>query len=175
MGVGAGIKDGIKYAIDNHFDIVVIMAGNGKDDPKEIPNLVKPLVEQGADYVQGSRFLKGGAHEQNPLFRIIAIKMYSFLWSVLMGVRITDITNGFRAYRTSIFANKDIDIWQEWLGTYELEYYLHYKAIKCGYKVTEVPVSKNYPSKKNYTKIKPFLDWWKIVKPLLYLTLRIKK
>jgi len=175
MGVGEGIKDGIKLAIEKGYDIIVIMAGNGKDDPAEIPNLIKPIVTENYDYIQGSRFLPGGSYDNNPLFRRIAIRSFSLVWSVIMGIKITDITNGFRAYKTAIFANKEINIWQDWLGTYELEYYLHYNVIKHRYKVGEVPVSKNYPSKTNYTKIKPFLDWWKIIKPLVYLTLGIKK
>jgi hypothetical protein len=125
--------------------------------------------------VQGSGFLDGGSYKNNPLFRIIAIKSFSVIWSILMGTKITDITNGFRAYKVGLFADKNINIWQDWLGTYELEYYIHYKVIKCGYRMAEVPVSKNYPSTRNYSKIKPFLDWWKIIKPLIYLTLRIKK
>lgn len=175
MGVGEGIKDGIRYAINNGYDIAIILAGNGKDNPAEISELVKPIVDDNYDYVQGSRFLNGGEYRNTPLFRIVAIKLFSFIWSSVMGIKITDITNGFRAYRTNIFSNENINIWQEWLGTYELEYYLHYKVIKCGYKICEVSVSKNYPSKKNYTKIKPFLDWWRIIKPLVYLTLGIKK
>lgn len=175
MGVGEGIKDGIKYALENDYDLVVIMAANGKDDPQEIPQLIKPILDDECDYVQGSRFLKNGKHINTPLSRVVAIKAYSLIWSIVMGEKITDITNGFRAYKTSIFQNKEINIWQEWLGTYELEYYLHYKVIKCDYRVKEVPVSKIYPASGKYTKIRAFLDWWRIIKPFIYLTLGIKK
>lgn len=175
MGVGEGIKDGIKYAIEQNYDIVVIMAANGKDNPQEIPELVKPIINDNFDYVQGSRFLSGGSHKNTPVARIIAIKLFSIIWSLIMGIKITDITNGFRAYKISIFKDNKFNIWQDWLGTYELEYYLHYNVIKYRYKICEVSVSKNYPSKINYTKIKPFIDWWRIIKPLIYLTLKIKK
>lgn len=175
MGVGEGIRNGIKYALENGYDVVVVMAANGKDDPQEIPHLVKPIMEDGFDYVQGSRFLTGGKQVNTPLSRVFAIKAYSVLWSLVMGIKITDVTNGFRAYKTSIFKNKEINIWQEWLGTYELEYYLHYKVIKYGYRVKEVPVSKIYPETGKYTKIRAVLDWWRIIKPFIYLTLKIKK
>jgi len=39
----------------------------------------------------------------------------------------------------------------------------------------EVPVNKIYPQKGKYTKIRVLVDWWKIIKPLIYLSLRIKK
>jgi len=129
-GVGASIRDGIDYALKNGFEIVVIMAGNGKDDPREIPELVKPIIEEDYDYVQGSRFLSKSNHrwKNTPLFRIISIKLYSVVWRILLRKKLTDVTNGFRAYKTKIF--EKINIWQKWLDTYELEYYIHYQVIK---------------------------------------------
>jgi dolichol-phosphate mannosyltransferase len=85
------------------------------------------------------------------------------------------VTNGFRAYKVSLFDDPKINIWQAWLSTYELEYYIHFWVLRLKYKFAEVPVSKIYPSKKKYSKIRPFLDWWPIIKPLFYLLLRIRK
>ena len=174
-GVGASIRDGIDYALKKGYEIVVVMAGNGKDDPQEIPQVIKPIIEEGYDYVQGSRFLSKSKRcwENTPLLRIISIKLYSLIWTILLGKKLTDVTNGFRAYKTKIF--EKINIWQEWLDTYELEYYIHYRVIKLGYKMKEVPVKKVYPQKGKYTKIRVFIDWWKIIKPILYLSLGIKK
>lgn len=174
LGVGAAIRSGIKYAIANKFDIIVVMAGNGKDNPREIPKLTSPIIDEGYDYVQGSRFLEGGRWDNLPLSRFVAIKIYSLIWTYLLGVKITDVSNGFRAYRTSIFSDPRINIWQDWLSRYELEFYLHYKVITLGYKFKEVPVSKIYPASGKYTKIRPFVDWWSLVKPLIYLKLGIK-
>ena len=54
--------------------------------------------------------------------------------------------------------------------------YVFYKAIKLGYKVCEVPVTNIYPPKHlGYTKMKPITGWWSILRPLLYLALKIKK
>ncbi|MBN2294120.1 MAG: hypothetical protein JXM70_16960, partial [Pirellulales bacterium] len=60
---------------------------------------------------------------------------------------------------------------------YEYEYYVHWKAYMLGYKVTEVPVRKAYPHQKgvSYTKIKAFSGWWHMLRPFLFLALRIKK
>jgi len=175
QGVGSCIRDGIDYARKNGFDLVVVMAGNGKDDPREIPILLKPIIEEDYDYIQGSRYLEGGQAGNLPLARKLGIKAFTFLWSILLRRRLTDVTNGFRAYKVSLFDDPKINIWQEWLSTYELEYYIHFWVLKLKYKFGEVPVSKIYPSKKKYSKIRPFLDWWPIVKPLFYLLLRIRK
>jgi dolichol-phosphate mannosyltransferase len=177
LGIGAAIKSGIRYAIEQKYDIFVVMSGNGKDNPQEIPKLLKGILEDGYDYIQGSRFLTGGSWNNLPRQRYYMIKLYTSLFNTLTKFKGTDITNGFRAYRLSILNDKRINIWQDWLDRYELEYYLHWKVIKLGYKIKEVPVSKNYPDGlvKNYSKIRPIIDWWKIIRPLLYLTLKIKQ
>lgn len=176
-GIGACIKQCVKYAQANGYDILVVMAGNNKDDPAEIPRLLEPIVSGRADYVQGSRFLPGGSSPHLPLFRHVAIKLLSGLFRVYSWRKCTDLTNGFRAYRISLFDDPRINIWQDWLDDYEYEYYVHFKAYTLGYKVTEVPVTKAYPAQKGvaYTKIKPFSGWWRMLRPFVFLALRIKK
>ena len=173
-GIGAGIRTGIKYALENNFDIIVVCAGNNKDNPQEIERLLKPIVEEGYDYIQGSRYLKGGKWGNMPLYRVVGSQVFSLFFSLLVGKKFTDITNGFRAYTVSFIRSKDMDIDQEWLDGYELEYYLHYKAITEGFKIKEVPVTKIYPTKKT-SKIRPFIDWLHIVKPVILLKLGLKK
>src|SRR6266446_874459 len=56
-GIGFAIKEGYRHALSLGFDLIVVMAGNGKDDPREIPRLTEPITQNGFDYVQGSRFL----------------------------------------------------------------------------------------------------------------------
>ncbi len=177
QGVGAAIKTGIRYALDNNYYAIAILAGNNKDDPREIQRVFKPIIEDGYDYVQGSRFLKGGRWDNLPIGRYIMVKLHAFIFFILTGFRGTDALNGFRAYKLSIFSDGRINIWQDWLDRYELETYLHYKVLKLNYKVKEVPVSKIYPKEKGvkYTHIRPFIDWWKIARPLVFLILGIKK
>lgn len=175
-GVGHAIREGIEYALDKRYEVAVIMAGNNKDDPAEIPRLLWPIVKEGYDYVQGSRFLPGGKRVKNPFLRGIFSRLYPFFWTLCTDVRCTDVTNGFRAYRLSILLDDRINIWQQWLDGYQLEYYIHYKALTLGYKTKEVPVSKVYPHrhKGGYSKISPFRDWWKIVEPFVYLELGVR-
>jgi dolichol-phosphate mannosyltransferase len=176
-GVGYAIRRGIEYALGNGYDVVVVMAGNNKDDPREIPRLLTPILKEDYDYVQGSRFLPGGRRVKNPFLRGVFSRLFPFFWTLLTNVRCTDVTNGFRAYKLKIFSDKRIDIWQGWLDSYELEYYIHFKVLALGYKMKEVPVSKIYPyrHKGGYSNISPFRDWWKIVGPLVYLRLGVKK
>ncbi len=176
-GVGAAIRTAIRYACKNGYDVLVIMAGNDKDNPDEIPSVIKPILEDGYDFVQGSRYKGGvGTGGDMPFYRKVATRMHPLLMSFFTGVAVTDSTNGFRAFRLSIVSDARIDLDQPWLNAYELEPYLMFKAIKLGYKFTEVFVTKIYPPRKlGYTKMKPLVGWWSILKPVLYLGLGIKR
>jgi dolichol-phosphate mannosyltransferase len=175
-GVGAAIRSAIRYARQNGFDVIVILAGNDKDRPAEIPRLLD-VVNDGYDFVQGSRHLPGGQFGNMPFYRQLATRIvHPWLFSIIAQRRITDSTNGFRAIRLSLFDDQRIDLNQEWLNQYELEPYIMYQAIKLGYRFKETPVTKIYPEKElGYTKMKPITGWWSILRPLVLLSLRIKK
>ena len=153
------------------------MAGNDKDNPDEIPAVVKPILDDGYDFVQGSRYKgKVGTGGDMPFYRKVATRLHPLLMSFFTGTAVTDSTNGFRAFRLSVVSDPRMDLDQPWLNAYELEPYLMFKAIKLGYKFTEVFVTKIYPPKKlGYTKMKPLVGWWSILKPVFYLGLGIKK
>lgn len=176
-GVGVAIRSAIRHAQAKGYEVLVIMAGNDKDNPEEIPRLIGPLLNEGYDFIQGSRY-KGhhGIGGDMPYYRKIATKLHPLLMSMITGCKVTDSTNGFRAFRLSILKDTRINIDQDWLNQYELEPYLMYKVIVLGCKFGEAQVTKIYPSKKlGYTKMKPFIGWWSILKPLIYLGLGIRK
>ena len=177
QGIGYTMKILFNYAIENKYDITVIMAGNDKDRASEIDRLIAPILNNKADFVQGSRYLKGGHYDKMPLYRHFATRfLHPLIFSFITQKWITDSTNGFRAINTSILKNKKVNFMQKWLNEYELEPYIFYKAIKLNYRCMEVPVSKIYPSKElGYTKMKPIIGWWSILRPLIYLPLKIKK
>lgn len=177
QGVGTAIKSAIRFAKKNGYDILVIMAGNDKDNFEETPKLVEPILKEGYHFVQGSRYLGGKRIGGDmPLYRKLATRLHPLLFSFFVGKKITDSTNGFRAMKLSLFDDTRIQIDQDWLKQYELEPYVFFKAIRLGYKVKEVPVTKIYPPKKlGYTKMSPIVGWWSILKPIFYLGLGIKK
>jgi dolichol-phosphate mannosyltransferase len=175
-GIGACLRRVVHEGRRRGYDVMVVMAGNNKDDPAEIPRLLAPILAGEADYVQGSRFLEGGASPHLPPFRRVAIRLLSMMFRLFSRRPSTDLTNGFRAYRLSLFDDPRIKIDQDWLDDYEFEYYVHWKAYTLGYRVVEVPVTKSYPSEKGveYSKVKPFTGWWRMLRPFVLLFLRIK-
>ena len=174
-GVGAAIRTAIQFARENGFDVLVVVAGNDKDRPEEIPRLLQPIRE-GCDFVQGSRYLSGGRFNTMPLHRRVATQyVHPSLLSAVTGCRVTDSTNGFRAFRLSVLDDPRIDIEQPWLDAYEMEPYLYYKAIRLGYRVKEVGVTKLYPPRgSSYTRMAPVTGWWSILRPIVLLGLGLR-
>jgi dolichol-phosphate mannosyltransferase len=119
----------------------------------------------------GSRYLPGGAYGgEMPFYRKFATRLHPFLVGLLSGRKITESTNGYRAMKVSVLSDTRINLHQAWLDQYELEVYLLMKLLRLGYKCTEVPVSKFYPPRRiGNTKMRPVLDWWKMIKPILLL------
>jgi dolichol-phosphate mannosyltransferase len=177
QGIGAAMKRVFQYALDHEYDLLVIQAGNDKDDPHEIPRLLEPILKNEADFVQGSRFLSGGGYGNTPFYRVLATRfVHPVLFSLAVGKRLTETTNGFRSFRTAILRDPRINWRQEWLSKYELEPYLLFKTINLGYRHCEVPVTKTYPPRQQgYTKMKPVTGWWSILRPVLYLWWGIKQ
>jgi len=175
-GPGTAIRTGLEYGLKKNYDVFLIIAANGKDSPEEAARLLKPVLENKADFVQGSRYLQGGGWTHMPFHRIWGVRLFTLFFSVLVRKKITDGTNGFRAIHRRLLDDPRLQLHQEWLEGYPLETYIFVQAIRLGFRFLEVPVSKTYPaSKKNYTKMKPILDWWNYFKPVPYLTFGIKK
>lgn len=176
-GVGAAIRTAYDWSRTQGYDICVILSGNDKDRPGEIPRLVEPIIQGVADLVQGSRYLLGGHYHNMPLYRQGCSRLlHPWLFALVARQYISDTTNGFRALRLSVLDDPRINLRQSWLDQYELEPYLLIQAIRHGYVVREVPVTKIYPpAGKPYTKMRPILDWWSILRPIVLLGLGVKK
>jgi dolichol-phosphate mannosyltransferase len=175
-GVGFALRKGLAAARAKGCDVAVILAGNDKDEPKEIPRLLDPIVDAGMDLVMGSRFLAGGRYGGDmPAYRKLATRLHPFLMSFFTGKKLTETTNGFRAVRLKCLDDPRLNLSQGWLDGYGLEVYLLFRMIVLGYRHTEVPCTKVYPPKAlGVTKMKPVVGWWDILKPVLLLGLRIR-
>jgi dolichol-phosphate mannosyltransferase len=173
-GVGAAIRTGLFAARLEGFSIGVVLSGDDQHEPRELPRLLEPLFEGRADLVQGSRWLPGGAVPGIPPERRWLTRVYPWLFRVASGYPSTDGTNGLRAFRLSLLDDPRIRLDQPWLDRYELEPYLLLQAVRCGYRVQEVPVTVRYHAR-GTTKMRLWRDGWRIVKPLVVLRLGLKR
>jgi glycosyltransferase involved in cell wall biosynthesis len=174
--LGEVIRTFYRHALAQGFEVVAVMASNGKDDPRNLRQLLRPIFAGEADYVQGSRFAAGGASERLPWHRALAIRVFTRAISWLSGRRTSDASNGFRAYRSEILRDPRIDWEAPWLGvSYQVEIYLLLATIRLGYRVSEVPVTKLYPRDgKAYSKATA-RDWWNMAKPILWCALHLDR
>ena len=159
------------------FDIAVVIACNNQDSPEEINRLLDPICDQGFDFVMGSRYLKGGGYGgEMPFYRKLATRLHPWLMGLFANRKITESTNGYRAIRVAVLDDPKIRLDQSWLDHYELEVYLLMTLLKSDHRCTEVPVTKIYPPKKiGNTKMRPIVDWWRMLRPILLIGFGLKK
>jgi dolichol-phosphate mannosyltransferase len=173
-GVGASIRTGLMTAKEAGFEFGVILSGDDQHEPDELPRVLTPLFAGEADLVQGSRWLPGGATPGIPPQRRWLTRLYPTLFRWASGYPSTDGTNGFRAFRLALLDDPRIRLDQAWLDRYELEPYLLFQAVRCGYRVREVPVTVRYHGL-GTTKMRLFRDGWRILRPLVFLRLGLKR
>jgi dolichol-phosphate mannosyltransferase len=173
-GVGASLRDGIRAAQARNLPWISFLAGDDQHEPSELPGALAAALATGSDYVQGSRWQKGGRVIGNTHGRGFGTHLYSVMFSALVGRRMTDATNGFRIFRTTILDDPRIDLDQSWLDSYDLEPYLLYKVIRGGYRITELPVTVRYHDDEGYTKMRGLRDWWRLARPAVLLRLHAK-
>lgn len=143
--LSAQLRIGFDYCLSQKYDFVITMDGNNKDDPLGIANF-RLALSSGADFVQGSRFIKGGMAVNTPLIRYLAIRLvHAPLTSLGARYRYTDTTNGFRGHSAKLLSHPEIQIFRDIFLTYELLAYLPVRAHRIGLRVCEVPVVRSYP------------------------------
>lgn len=103
LGIGGAVQTGFRYALDNDYGIAVQVDGDGQHDPRYLDDLVSPILEDRADVVIGSRFIRKGGFRSS-LHRRMGIRGLQALTRLLTGHTITDSTSGFRACSARAFA-----------------------------------------------------------------------
>ena len=101
-GQGDALRTGFRVAMRRGATVVVTMDADGQHCPDDLEALVKPIVADQADYVQGSRFL--GEYDDAGGARDVGIRAFTRVINTLGGTKITDCTNGYRAIRTEHLA-----------------------------------------------------------------------
>ena len=154
---GAQLRTGIDFALARGYKGVVTVDGNNKDSVEDVPRFIEKLRE-GYGYVQGSRFVKGGRAIRTPLLRLVAIRcLHAPVISLATGHVFTDTTNGYRAYSAAFLSDERVQPLRDVFVEYELLSYLSVRAVRTGYRVCEIPVTRCYPKTgKTPTKISFF-------------------
>jgi glycosyltransferase involved in cell wall biosynthesis len=139
-GYGAAVRSALSKGRELEADVLVILDGDGQHDPREIPRLIKPLLDGEADIVIGSRFLQKG--KQPPFYRRLGQRVLNAVTNVGSGQKISDSQSGFRAY--SAKALEQLNLAENGMS---VSSEMQFAISKAGLKVAEVPIDVSYTDK----------------------------
>lgn len=134
LGIGGAVQAGYRYALQEEYDIAVQMDGDGQHDPKFLGELLHPILDGKVNGAIGSRFLEKEGF-QSSRTRRFGIKFLSGLIFLCTGVKIKDVTSGYRAV--------DKNLIKIYAQNYSLDYpepEAIVTAVVHGMKIKEVPV-----------------------------------
>jgi glycosyltransferase involved in cell wall biosynthesis len=97
LGIGGAVQTGFKYAREYGYRYMVQIDGDGQHIPGEVNKLLDAMMKTGCDMVIGSRFLDVKSY-QTTRARRLGIKVFYYLFRLLINTKITDSTSGFRMY-----------------------------------------------------------------------------
>jgi dolichol-phosphate mannosyltransferase len=106
-GLGKAKLAGVRWALERDYAVVVEMDGDLSHDPAVVPSMIGALDD--SELVIGSRYVEGGGIPKWSLFRRALSRGGNLYQRVVLGIGVRDATSGFRAYRSSILAQLDLD------------------------------------------------------------------
>jgi len=138
QGLGPAYLPGFRRALADGAELVLEMDCDFSHDPNDVPRLLA-AVEGGADLALGSRYAPGGGVRNWGLLRRVISAGGSLYARVLLGVKIRDLTGGFKCYRRAVLEGIDLDAVESKGYAFQIE--TTYRALRAGFKVVEVPIT----------------------------------
>jgi len=136
-GLGPAYLAGFRRALADGAQLVLEMDCDFSHDPADVPRLID-ACRQGADLALGSRYVPGGATANWGLGRRIVSWGGSFYARAVLGVRIHDLTGGFKCYRREVLETIDLDAIRSKGYAFQIEG--TYRTLRKGFRVVEVPI-----------------------------------
>jgi dolichol-phosphate mannosyltransferase len=136
QGLGPAYLAGFRRALDDGAELILEMDCDFSHDPKDVPRLLAAAAE--ADLVLGSRYVEGGGIENWSLVRRAISYGGSLYARALLGVRVRDLTGGFKCFRREVLEALPLDEIHSRGYAFQIE--LTYRALRKGFRVREVPI-----------------------------------
>lgn len=143
QGYGGNQKLGYEYAAKKGYDIVVLLHGDGQYAPEVMPELLKPLLEDKADAVFGSRMLvPGGARKGGmPLYKYVGNRILTKFENWSMGANLSEWHSGYRAYSVKALAQLPL---KENTNDFHFDSEIIIQLLDRGFRIAEVPIPTYY-------------------------------
>jgi dolichol-phosphate mannosyltransferase len=137
QGLGRAYLAGFERALAGSAGLVLEMDADFSHDPADLPRLIE-AAEEGADLVLGSRYVPGGDVTDWGLVRRLVSLGGSWYARVILGVKVRDLTGGFKCFRRTVLEALDLD--SVHADGYGFQIELTYRTIQAGFRVVEVPI-----------------------------------
>jgi dolichol-phosphate mannosyltransferase len=137
-GLGPAYLAGFRQALAGGAELVLEMDCDFSHDPSDVPRLIA-AVENGVDVALGSRYVPGGGVRNWGLLRRFISAGGSAYARILLGVKIRDLTGGFKCYRRRVLETIDLDSVDSKGYAFQIE--TTYRALRAGFDVMEVPIT----------------------------------
>ena len=142
---GAQLRMGLWWALRRGYEGIITIDGNDKDSIEDVGRFTEKL-DEGYDFVQGSRFIRGGRAVNTPFARWVAVRfIHAPVISLTAGQWFTDTTNAYRAHSRRYLTHPQVQPLRDVFMGYELLAYLSVRASQLGLRACEVPVTRAYP------------------------------
>jgi dolichol-phosphate mannosyltransferase len=137
QGLGPAYLAGFRRALDLGAELVFEMDCDRSHDPADVPRLRTSAED--ADLVLGSRYVEGGAIRNWGLVRRLVSAGGSLYARLVLGIRVRDLTGGFKCYRRLVLEEIDLDAVRSRGYAFQIE--TTYRALRAGFRVVEVPIT----------------------------------
>jgi dolichol-phosphate mannosyltransferase len=137
-GLGPAYLAGFHRALADGADFILELDCDFSHNPDDVPRLIA-ACESGADLALGSRYVPGGGTENWGRIRRLISVGGSWYARVLLGVRIRDLTGGFKCYRRAVLERIDLDAIHAKGYAFQIEG--TYRTLRAGFTVVEVPIT----------------------------------
>ncbi|GAA2150315.1 MULTISPECIES: polyprenol monophosphomannose synthase [Glycomyces] len=137
QGLGAAYLAAFDWATRHGYRTVVEMDADGSHDPADLPRLLAAL-DDGADVAIGSRYIPGGAVRNWALHRLALSRGAGVFTRAMLGLRVKDVTAGYRAYRLDGLHKLQLDTVNSVGYCFQID--LTWRAVKAGFDIREVPI-----------------------------------
>jgi glycosyltransferase involved in cell wall biosynthesis len=172
MGYGAALQTGYKYALENGYDYLVQLDSDGQHEPKDIKKILSPVLLGEVDLVLGSRFWEKSAFRQNGM-KLLGIKLFCLIYSIITGQRITDPTSGFQAMNRKLIRFYSTEVFPP--DYPDVDMLLLLRRNKLNLKELPVRMYPNRELKSMHSGLKPLYYVFKMFLSILVTVLRKKE
>ncbi|HEY7460315.1 MAG TPA: polyprenol monophosphomannose synthase [Gemmatimonadota bacterium] len=136
LGLGTAYVTGFRWALERNYEIVFEMDADFSHDPNHLPQFLEHIRQ--FDVVLGSRYLNGVTVVNWSMHRLLLSYMANAYARLITGIRVTDLTGGYRCYRRRVLEAMDLDAVRSSGYAFQIE--MTYRAARKGFRIGEMPI-----------------------------------